>query len=80
MNGKKLMMIVSILIFCVLPAASIFAQYDITDAENEMKAVASAVSDLIGPNLGGMSSLGDPVGYARWHREIALALRAQASP
>ncbi len=74
MNGKKLIIITSMLIFCALPAASIFAQYDITDAENEMRDVASAVSDLIGPNLGGMSSLGDPVGYAIIpHFEVGVA-------
>jgi hypothetical protein len=75
MNGKKLLMITSMLIMCALPAASIFAQdYFLDDAEDDMLAVASAVSDLIGPNLGGMSSLGDPVGYAITpHFEIGVA-------
>lgn len=75
MNWKKLIIITSILIFCALPAASIFAQfYDFAEAENEMRKAASAVSDLIGPNLGGMSSLGDPVGYAIIpHFEVGIA-------
>jgi hypothetical protein len=75
MNGKKLITIVSILIFCALPGASIFSQlYDLNDAVGELGDVATTVSNLIGPNLGGMSSLGDPIGYAIIpHFEVGVA-------
>ena len=52
-----------------------FAQaYDMAEAEVELATMAEQLSSIFGPNLGGMSYIGDPIGYyiiPRW--EVGLA-------
>jgi hypothetical protein len=38
--------------------------YDFTDAEGDLGQIAETLSGIFGPNLGGMSYIGDPVGYS----------------
>jgi len=47
-----------------MPGAALFAQYDINDALGDVDEIATAINSIFGPNLGGMSYVGDPVGYA----------------
>ncbi len=50
------------------------AQYNMDEAEVELAIMAEQLSSIFGPNLGGMSYIGDPIGYyiiPRW--EVGLA-------
>jgi hypothetical protein len=63
MNMKRLIIIVAVAAMMVLSGSMVFA-YEITDAESEMQDIAVALSNVFGPNLGGMSFIGEPVGYS----------------
>jgi hypothetical protein len=64
-NTKKMILIAVFAAVLILPGSFVFAQdYSLSDAEDEMRDIAIALSNTIGPNLGGMSFIGEPVGYS----------------
>jgi hypothetical protein len=48
----------------LVPAAFAAAQYGYDATMDDLNQVADALSSIFGPNLGGMSYVGDPVGYS----------------
>ena len=71
---KKIILTVFIAALLIVPGSLVFAQYTIDSAKTEMALIADALSGIIGPNLGGMSFLGEPVGYSFIpHFEVGIA-------
>ena len=64
MKIKRTILIIGMIILLLIPASFAFSQYDITKAEQDMKSLVNGMSDLFAKSLGGMSYVGDPVGYA----------------
>jgi len=64
MRKLRNMFLTGMIVLFFVPGAALFAQYDITDALGDVDEIAAAVNSIFGPNLGGMSYVGDPVGYA----------------
>jgi hypothetical protein len=65
MNMKRLIIIIAVAVMMAFSGSGVFAQlYDIDDADSEMHDIAVALSNVFGPNLGGMSFIGEPVGYS----------------
>ncbi len=74
MKGKKLFFIGALVALLVLPGTMIFAQYDMAQAVSEMTGIATQLADVFGPNMGGISYIGDPIGYSFVPRfEIGIA-------
>ena len=70
---KKIILTVFIAALLIVPGSLVFA-YTMTDATTEMGLIAEALSGIFGPNLGGMSFLGEPVGYSFIpHFEVGIA-------
>ena len=61
-----------------VPGAALFALYDINTALGDVDEIAAAVNSIFGPNLGGMSYVGDPVGYSVIPH-VALGISAGAA-
>ena len=64
MRKKSALCSILVSALLLLPAVFAAAQYDITAATDDLNQVADALSSIFGPNLGGMSYVGDPVGYS----------------
>ncbi|KPJ80186.1 MAG: hypothetical protein AMS17_20845 [Spirochaetes bacterium DG_61] len=64
MNMKRLIIIVAVVAMMAFSGSMLFAQYDIDKAVSDIQEIAVALSNVFGPNLGGMSFIGDPVGYS----------------
>ena len=65
----------------LLPGVTLFAQYDTSEVEADMQEVAQTISDLFGKNVGSLSMIGDPIGYATVpHFEIGIAAGAVFVP
>jgi hypothetical protein len=64
MRKLRNMFLTGMTVLFFVPGAALFAQYDITDALGDVDEIAAAVNSIFGPNLGGMSYVGDPVGYS----------------
>jgi hypothetical protein len=76
MKTTKLLILIAVCAAALLiPRSIIFAQaYDIDEAEADMVEIAQALSNTFGPNLGGMSFIGEPVGYSFTPRfEVGIA-------
>ncbi|MBA7611675.1 hypothetical protein ES703_18903 [subsurface metagenome] len=70
---KKIILTMFIAALLIFPGSLAFA-YDMTEAKAEMGLIAEALSGIFGPNLGGMSFLGEPVGYSFIpHFEVGIA-------
>ncbi|MFW6181070.1 MAG: hypothetical protein ACOC8N_04915 [Spirochaetota bacterium] len=62
---KTMVVLVMLASVLVIPAGLGFGQdYSFEDVESDMEALAQSISDLIGPNIGSMTFLGDPVGFS----------------
>jgi hypothetical protein len=64
---RKRLTLYSILFAALLLVPGVFAAaqpYNFSDATGDLVQVATAVSSIFGPNLGGMSYIGEPVGYS----------------
>jgi hypothetical protein len=48
----------------LIPGVFAAAQYDFTNATSDLNQIATALSSIFGPNLDGMSYIGEPVGYS----------------
>ena len=64
MKVKRTILIIGMIILLLIPASFAFSEYDPTTAEQDMKSLVNGMSDLFAKSLGGMSYVGDPVGYA----------------
>jgi hypothetical protein len=64
MRKKSLLFFILVSALLFIPAVFAAAQYDLSDATDDLNQVADALSSIFGPNLGGMSYVGDPVGYS----------------
>jgi len=76
MKTTKLLILIAVCAAALLiPGSFLFSQdYSLADAENEMREIAVALSNTFGPNLGGMSFIGEPVGYSFTPRfEVGIA-------
>jgi len=62
--NRKLFIVVMAVFLMVIPAGFLSAKYNIDELKIEMEDVTTGLSDFLGSNLGGMSYIGDPVGYA----------------
>jgi hypothetical protein len=62
---KPVAILIIPLLLLLAPAGALFAQdYTSADVLSDMESVAQSFSTLFGENLGGISMIGDPVGYA----------------
>jgi hypothetical protein len=64
MRKKTALIPIFVSALLLLPSVFAAAQYDFAAAEDDLNQAAEALSSIFGPNLGGMSYVGDPVGYS----------------
>ena len=64
MKIKRTILIIGMVIALLVPASFAFSQYTPTTATQDMQSLVNGMSDLFAKSLGGMSYVGDPVGYA----------------
>ncbi len=65
MKIKNLIFTLATILFIILSVSLVSAQiYDITAAEADLTALASTMANIFGPNLGSISYVGEPIGYA----------------
>ncbi len=70
---NKIIIIISLL-FLIVPGTVLFAQYDLGAVEQDLAVIAQSMSELFGPNIGSITFIGDPVGFATVPRfEIGAA-------
>jgi hypothetical protein len=60
MKPRMVVVILCICVLCVIPVGAGFGQYDFSDATADLKILAQGMSDLLAPNLGSVTFLGDP--------------------
>ena len=73
MKISKTIMVIGVVILILIPATLVFSQYDPSSALSDMEPLVNGMSDLFAKSLGGMSYVGDPVGYA-FIRHLAIGI------
>lgn len=64
MRKRLIHTIIVTMVLLTASAGFVYAQYDINDLASDMESVTEGLAEFFGDNLGAMSYLGDPVGYA----------------
>jgi hypothetical protein len=82
MKTKNLFLILITISFIILSVSLVSAQvYDITAAEDDLAALATTMAQIFGPNLGSISYVGEPIGYAITpHFEVGVGFGAAFVP
>ncbi len=73
MNLKKITLVIAIAAIMIFTAFAAFSQYTPSSALDDMEPLVNGMSDLFAKSLGGMSYVGDPVGYA-FIRHLAIGI------
>jgi len=77
MRTKKIILLLTALLLIAAPAGFLSAQYDVTAMQEDMASVVDGLSGLFGESLGGMSYIGEPVGYS-FIRHLAIGVAGGA--
>jgi hypothetical protein len=82
MKTKNIYLVIVTIFFVILSVSLSSAQvYDISDAEDELAALATLMAQIFGPNLGSISYVGEPIGYAITpHFEVGIGFGAAFVP
>jgi hypothetical protein len=64
MKMKIIILSVCIFVLMLFSGTAVFAQYDITDATQDLESIAITIAKTMGESLGSISFLCEPVGYA----------------